>query len=228
MGVTIGAVPPQTPLSRIAGAAQKAAPASSVSALKRAVIGGRRGENVTLPVLGAARIELLGAKATNEAAALAIKRFESRGLVLNGITARRHDLEFAVVTLSLAVFDPADTSKPFGTLEEWEALDEPLVSACWHVYGDVEERLNPMEYPLSVADVVGIEMALKKKDGPLLRSYGVKKLCDFMLTTADLPSTSPKPSSSSGEFSKESSISPEATTKPTLEADAAADPEMSR
>lgn len=183
--------------SKLAGAAHMAAPASPVSRpLTRVVAAGRRGELVTLPHLGQAWIELPGAVAWEELQIAVRNEFVAAKLELDITTSDLWELKRARHTLARAARDPADHAAAFGTLEEWGELDPDVVNACWTVFGDVRERLDPMASPLTAEERLGIELAIKKKDARLLRSYGTQKLSSYLASTDGPQSTSPPPSSS--------------------------------
>lgn len=199
--------------SKIAGGVSQSAPASPVSApIKHVLAAGRRGEEVTIPVLGRMWIELPGARQWQEIEA-AIRR-EMRRLEIGDLTsgditvAAAHQAELAMRVLAVAARDPDDHAKPFGTLEEWGELDNDLISIAWHAWGDVRDRLDPVSMPLTDEDMIAIGVAVKKKDGPSLRTYGVAKLSRWLVTTADLQSTSQAPSSPSLDLPSEHSESP--------------------
>lgn len=179
-----------------------ASPASPVSEtrLRRTVIGGRRGELVDVPILGSVWLELPGARAWQEieaAVRVEMRRLEFGDLSLTNAAA--YEVEMAIRVLTQAARDPDDHSQPYGTLEEWGGLDNDVINYAWHVFGDVRERLDPIACELTEDDAFAIQTAVKKKDGPRLRSYGVARLVAWLVTTADPPSTSPTPSSPSSE-----------------------------
>lgn len=160
---------------------------------------GSRGEDTTIPLLGKVRIELIGEIVRKDVDAAVYRAMATRGLEPNVFTSDLFESERATRTLAVAVRDPDDRTRPFGTVEEWEALDADIVNAAWHVYGDVRERLDPMSVPLTADEHLAIEVAVKKKDQPLLKSYGVAKLAAWLASMDGLPSTLPSPSLSSSE-----------------------------
>lgn len=187
--------------SKLAAGATPLPAATSVSALgKRAAVAGRRSETVDLPELGRIRFELPGALAFIEIESEVLAALRARGLDLSIGTAGTAELDKAIRTLAVACRDP-ETGAPFGTLAEWGDLPVDVVNVAWQAYGDVRERLDPMSLPLSEEERIEIDLAVKKKDARLLRTYGVVRLSAWLATTADPPSTSPSPSSSSLESS---------------------------
>lgn len=195
---------PSTQLGKIiATGGRPVTPEASKTPLAR-VVGGQRGEDVTLPGLGRARMELLGAAAWNEVKSATHREMERLGLPFDTVNVGAWELERAARTLAQAVRDPADASKPFGTLDEWRALDPQLINAAWQEHDNVCDRLDPLERPLTDDEMLAIEVAVKKKDGSLLKSFGLGKLCAWLVTTAVPLAISPPPSSSSSESSSES------------------------
>jgi hypothetical protein len=185
--------------SKIAGAASVVAPASPVRALTRTLAAGRRGELVVLPHLGQAWVELPGAVAWEEVQITARRELAAAELELEITTAEVFEMKLARHTLARAVRDPNDHAVAFGTLEEWGELDPDVINSAWQVFGDVRERLDPMSLELSDNERATIEIAIKKKDGRLLRSFGITKLAIYMLSTDAPPPISQAPSSSNTE-----------------------------
>jgi len=192
---------------KLAGADQQAAPASSISTnLKRITSAGRRGEEVNVPTLGRMFLEIPGARAWQEieaAVACEMRRLEIGELSI--MTAGKYEVEQAMRVLAVAARDPDDRAKSFGTIEEWGELDVDVLNLAWHAFGDVRERLDPVALPISAEDMVAIGVAVKKKDAPLLRTFGVVTLSAWLASMVDPPSTSPTPSSPSTDSESESS-----------------------
>lgn len=191
---------PQTPLGRKLDNGHPLA--KSLSRLA-AVVAGGHGEDVDLPGLGPAFIELIGAREMTTIEAAVVRDMAELGLEQTTLTITQYELARATRTLAIAVRDRDDHSQPFGTLDEWGGLDPDRVGACWSVYGDVRERLDPLAHPLTEEEAMVIDRALKKKDATLLRSFGVAKLCAWLVTTGAPPSTSPQASSGSSDSPSE-------------------------
>ncbi len=121
---------------------------------------------------------------------------KAHGIELSVLTADRFEIERALRTLVRACRDPED-GRPAGSLEEWGKLDTDTINMCWQAYGDVRERLDPLGGSLDPAETELIELAVKKKDARLLRTFGIVKLSAWLASTDAPPSTSPTPSSSS-------------------------------
>lgn len=155
-----------------------------------------RGEAVQLPLIGAAWIELLGAWASNAVESEVARAIAALELTSATREAMQAELERAVRTLARTVRDPEDHAKPLGTVDEWGALDPDVVSACWQTYGDVRERLDPLaSIDLTPDERLAVQVAIKKKDANLLRSFGIAKLSAYLLSTDVPPPSSPEPSS---------------------------------
>lgn len=193
--------PPSRLAQTLAGAATQAAPASSVSAPPlRTIAAGKRGEDVTLPVLGRVRIQLPGARRWQEIEADCRRELARLEVPSDGIqAATMWEAELAMRVLAEAVRDPDDHAVAFGTLEDWGGLDNDLISMAWHAFGDVRERLDPVSLPLTSDEMFAIAGAVKKKDPVLLRSYGVARLSLWLASMEFPPSTSPLPSSPSSD-----------------------------
>lgn len=191
-----------TPLGKkLAG--DKPAPAAK-SCLAVVIDRGPRGELVELPILGRAWVQLVGHEATQQVEADTFRRMQERGLELSGVTALSYESERAVLTLARSVRSPEDRDAPFGSVDEWSQIDSHLVAACWTVYGDVVDRLAPLDADLPQEHRAQILGAILKKNGPLLRSFGVTALATYLVTTESPPATSPTTRSSDGDSSSES------------------------
>lgn len=174
--------------------------------LRDRLANGRRGENVTIPTLGAVFMEMPGARVWQEQDS-AVKR-EMRRLELGDevtvMTEANYSSLLAMHILSVAARDPDDHAQAFGSLEDWGDVDNDILNIAWHAFGDVRERIDPISLPLSDDDMFAISAAVKKKDGPLLRTFESFKLVGFLTSMADRLSTSPTPSSPSSDSSSNS------------------------
>lgn len=191
------------------GAIQKAAsePSGRPTRLAAFLATGSRGENVTIPGLGPAWIELAGHETTNRIESEtfeAMARLSLEPTPLNGLT---YDAERARRTLAAVVREQENHEVPFGTVDEWGKLDSDMIAAAWGVYADVRYRLDPVGSELTKEDDEGIRAFLEKKNAMGLRSYGVAKLAHFMLTSGSPREISPTVSSSSSPSSEDSSSS---------------------
>jgi len=188
--------------TKLATAQPAAVVPGTLLALVRA--GAPRGEQVMLPVLGRAWIELAGHDAVNEIEGATFAEMARLKLAPTVLSSWSYEAERTARTLAWAVRDPSSTSTRFGSLEEWLTLDSDLINACGIVYSDVRERLDPMGLPtLTDDDVTEIRLAIEKKNPMALRLHGVAKLSLYLVTTAAPPASSPIPPSSPGESSPE-------------------------
>lgn len=191
----------------------------AASALARAIRNGaQRGRDVEIPGLGRAFCQLVGQREAERVDLEVLELLREHDLALDVLTANRAESAKAVRTLAVAMRDPDDHAQPFGSLEEWQDLDEHLINAAWHTYGDVNELLDPMTADhVAPEHVVQIRDAVAKKDLTLLRSFGVHTLSSYLLFTAEQQPISPTQSATSGPSSLEPS-----TSAPTSQATAAA------
>lgn len=176
-----------------------------ITPLRRLAVAGLRGEEVTLPILGRIYFELPGSREWQEIEAAVhreMKRLDFDDLRISA-NAIHHQTELALRVLAASAKDPNNHDQPFATLDEWGELDNDLVSIAWLAFGDVRERLDPVEFALTTDDMFAIQAAVKKKDKELLRSFGLKKLSLFAASMDDPPPTSPPPSSLRSESSSE-------------------------
>ncbi|MGE0547617.1 MAG: hypothetical protein AB7O24_04255 [Kofleriaceae bacterium] len=164
---------------------------------------GPRGELVDLPVLGPAWLQLIGHADTQDVEADMYRRMKARGIELDAVTALSYEAERAALTLARAAKAPEDRKSPFGTIEEWGQVDSDTLSAIWQIWGDVRERLAPLDTALPQDQRDLIASAIAKKNSILLRSFGVSALATWLVTT-ELPLViSPEEKLSSGDSSSE-------------------------
>lgn len=128
---------------------------------------------------------------------------------LNATTELDYESERAARFCAEAFLDPDAVKRgefaPIGTLEEWrEKIDEDVIQECWRQYVAVRMAYDPVSQPLSSTDLEEIETILKKKaEDParslrFLRLYGVRRLSNYLLHSADrlFPSVTPTSSDS--------------------------------
>jgi hypothetical protein len=188
---------PTTPLGKIAanGKLVPAQPPPDTKSKLAQVIGGRRGEDATLPVIGPVWMELLGSAKSTEIAAAADREIAELGFTDGSAGAAiRFEAARALRTLAAGVRDPADHGKAFGTLDEWRDLvDDQLLNACWQAYGEMQERLDPLERPLTEEEFGAIEAAVKKKGRSRLEELryceAVRLACFYGRPACDLTDT---------------------------------------
>ena len=121
-----------------------------------------------------------------------------------------YEAERATRTLAEVVLDPESVKRgnpqPFGTLEEWDALDEQVIEDCWRVYLDVRAANDPISVPLTREEYEFIELMIQKKNDQGLRYFGARRLSAYLLTMAVQPASSPKPTSTPTDGSSDSSM----------------------
>jgi hypothetical protein len=98
---------------------------------------------------------------------------------------KRHALH----TVAVAVRDPDDPALPFGSVEEWEQLDEEIVGVAYQAIEDLRAELDPLAGGLTEDEAAAIAEAIKKKDATLLFVVGLPKLVAWLLTTGDPPAS---------------------------------------
>jgi hypothetical protein len=181
-------------------------PSGTPTRLSAFLATGSRGENVDLPGLGPAWIELAGHETVNRIESETFEAMARLALEPNALNGLTYDAERARRTLAAVVREQENHEKCFGTVEEWGRLDSDMIAAAWNVYADVRYRLDPVgDDSLTKEDDEGIRAFLEKKSAMGLRSYGVAKLARYMLTSEDRRATSQTLSSSSSQSSEDSS-----------------------
>lgn len=158
-----------------------------------------RGEEVDMPLVGRVWVALCPHDATNEIESRTFAEMKRVGLEATGATGLSYWLEQAKHTLAAAVRE-IDRITPVGSVAEWGRFDDDVLGACWQVYGDVRERLDPIGLStITEEDIREIDAAIEKKNTAALRVCGAAKLSLYLLTTAGRRSISPPLPSSSGE-----------------------------
>lgn len=179
-------------------------PEAKATPLRSRLVNGRRGEEVNVAGLGRIWMELPGDRTFIEIEAAVQGEMRKLGVgELNLISQSSYESEKARRVLAESCKDPDNKAEPYGTLAEWNELDSQTINIAWHAWGDLVERLDPMSTQLTEDEAIAIQAAVKKKDASLLRSFGAARLSLWLATTADPPSTSPAPSSPSGESSSD-------------------------
>lgn len=182
---------------------------SPASRLSQAIANGAIvGKPVTLPRLGDVYVQLVADSKANAINIAALKALQNEGIEQLDVNmfSLLIESERARRMLAVAVRDPDDHSQPFGTVEEWGALDTDLITACWHVYGDVAAELDPVVVELTPEQKQMITAAIAKKNSMVLRSFGTTALSSYMLSMDAPPAISAAPRLPSSEPSEDSSI----------------------
>jgi hypothetical protein len=193
-------------LEKVQAPAQKRAPLESVRTPLAAVLESwDRGETIDLPVLGPAWVRVLGADEAQDVEAEVVQAMDAKKIAFSDGTVITFEAERAKRTLARAVRTTDDHGAMFGTRDEWGRVDTDTLSACWQIYGDVRERLAPLDGPaLSDSDRALIHAAWSKKNTTLLRSFGVAVLATYLATTECPPASSPTTTSPPGDLPSES------------------------
>lgn len=158
-----------------------------------------RGETVTMPIVGEVWVELIGHDHHNAAEGASIAELTAAGVPAAGAWGLSYESERAKRTLAHSVRE-LDKVTPIGSVEEWGAFDDDVIAACWFVYGDVRERLDPIGVDrLTEDDVRDLDDAIEKKNRMAMLRCGVAKLSLYLLTTAARHANSPTPPSLPGE-----------------------------
>lgn len=184
-----------------------APPASSAEGTVDAVLGGAPVYvDVVIPrTTIAGKMRLLGRHESLSIRAEAMLAFAEKKIAIdpNGFTApgilNEWNCEIAVRHLAIAVRDPADPTKPLGSLVDWRGDDQRLgcdddqIAALWQQYQDLRERLDPLAAPeqLTEAEHAALLSAAKKKppEIDLLTSFGSRKLAALAISLADRPAS---------------------------------------
>lgn len=158
--------------------------------------------------LGRVFVDLIGMRAAQEIEGACVMACEALRIAPDSSSyTLAFEAEKALRWLALAIRDPDDTAKPFGTLADWERVDPDTITAAWHQYSDVREELQPDVIAVTPAMRATIEGAIVKKNATLLRSFGTHILSSYLLSTAVPPPTSPESSFSTSDSSPDSSSS---------------------
>jgi hypothetical protein len=170
-----------TPLAKkmVAG---NGAPAPTVKSQLAVVLErGPRGELVELPVLGPVWLQLIGHDDVQAIEAEVMKRMAAHGLEPVALNALSYDAERAVLTLARAVRSPDDRVTAFGTEAEWAKVDSDTIASCWHIFGDLRERLSPLDVEIPPAMRTEILAAIAKKLDAVevVRAHRACELADF-------------------------------------------------
>lgn len=185
-------------------AAAKVAPAPADPNAGRTILGraradAPRGEHVVAPLLGRVWIELVGEAIADNIESETLAAMASLGIPQTPMNAGAYDQRRTALTLAWAVRDPDNHDVRAGLADEWLAMDVPMLSAIGTLYGDVQERLNPLASPnLTEDEFEQIRLAHEKKNAAMLRTFGLASLSNYLATTAAPPANSPTPQPSDG------------------------------
>lgn len=191
--------------SKLAGVRGPSAPASKFAA---ALSGARVFEDVTLPGGSGLRCKMrVLTRTENQTVEIETRaHFAKLGLDLVVSSAAEYNAEFATRCLAIACRDLDDPLLPLATVDEWrDHADDGLIGWAWERYQNLRDLLDPVDSEAQLTELEAADLldALKKKDVIRLRSFGLAKLCHWLLTTGGQPSTSTTPRSGSGPDSLE-------------------------
>jgi hypothetical protein len=150
--------------------------------------------DITVPGVGAAKIRMLSR--TEEASVdLEMARWmrvlqRDEGItetVLSSIGGMPMSSERATRVVAIAVRDPDDPSRPFGSLDEWRQLSDVQIGAAFDAYEDLVEELDPLGRGLTEVEIEGIRDAVAKKNSTLLLAYGSRRLALYLSSTGAPP-----------------------------------------
>src|SRR5687767_3700434 len=111
-----------------------AAPQAGTSLLGAALASGTvsHGMHRDIAPFGRVWVQLIGIRDAQRIEGECTEAMEKLGVKNDGIAySQCFEAEKAVRWLSLALRDPDDKSKPFGTLEEWERVDPDTLTKVW-------------------------------------------------------------------------------------------------
>lgn len=193
------------PASALGAPPTAAAPAER-SVMARRLDGITLGDEVDLPVLGRVWIQLVGHAESNRIEAATFAHMAKEGLPAIAGNSWSYDCQRYGRLLASAVRDPADHSKPLGTLAEWLGEDgdpritDDLLFACGLVYADVKRRLDPIATTdLTEEQAAAIREAFEKKSPTHLLSFGLVSLVSWLLSGDVQLTSSPSAASPNGE-----------------------------
>lgn len=173
----------------------KAAPSESVqlSMLGAALSSGTISKGIERDIapLGRVHVALVGMRDAQRIEAECVAACERLNISQDSVAfTHAFEAEKALRWLSLALRDPDDPSKPYGSLEEWERVDVDAITQLWLAYGDVRDMLQPEVIELDAATSATIGAAIAQKKSALLRSFGTHILVSYMLSSgAPLPTS---------------------------------------
>lgn len=158
--------------------------------------GGSVFEHRTVDVVGVGRVAVRMLSRSEEASIdLAMAKWLSQLTGVEGISETALasiggmpvSSERATRVVAIAARDPEDTSKPFGTLDEWRQLSDVQIGAAYEAYEDLVEEMDPLGRGLRTDEIAGIRDAIAKKNLSLLVAYGSRRLALYLSTTVEPP-----------------------------------------
>lgn len=189
---------------RLAAPAPKSAPAS-ILGHALAGSGAIVYRDVVIPVAGGdgvrAKLRCLGYGEELDAVAALGEQMRAAQLENDWLSRDVIEAERARQYLARACRDPADPSKPIGTIEDWRSpAITPVLLRLWIEYSDHVVGYDPQGAELSQADADQIAAAAQKKSRDQLTSFGSALLASWITSMADRLWPSPTPTSSAGSL----------------------------
>lgn len=199
-------------MSRLGDALDKGTQAApSVSRrLQAALASARVMKPITIPGLNiTALLTLVGTERLVDLEGEVVSAMEKRNLSLDVVNVAVWELERARHVLAEAVLDDdlkvRSNPPPIGSLADWGKVSKEIIAWLWNEYSELSEEHDPFAVALTDSERAELAEALSKKNAPLLRSFGARRLAAW-LTTSDVQlASSPTGTSSPGEPSPASS-----------------------
>jgi hypothetical protein len=198
-----------TKLAQAIAAQTQAAPRTgtatgAASRLQTALAGRRVFRPVTVRVHLvelAAVMTVVGSERSLDLEAEVAAAMEKRGLEQNVLNQGKFELELAWRTLAEAVRDSEQNPAPIGSAADWGELAPEVIGDLWIQYCELRAQQDPSTTELTRQEADEIRDAIVKKNEPLLRYFGVRRLSRYLLTLADPPASCSTSRSSPGASS---------------------------
>jgi hypothetical protein len=183
-------------------------PTGGATKMQAALSGSRVLEAVLLPGLDTqAMMTLVGSERFLDIEGEVVLAMETRKLAPGTWNEGKFELERAKRVLAEAVreHDPLAKAEgrvppPFGSLAEWGQLAPSIINAIWGQYAELVERFDPLADLTTLEPIEAMELraAIEKKNLSVLRSFGLQKLCAYLLTSGDQHASSQTPKFGAG------------------------------
>lgn len=148
---------------------------------------------------------VLGSERSLDIEGESIAAMARRGIEQTTLNQNKFELELAIRTLAEAVLDSEENPVPFGNVGAWGKLEPEVIGDLWIQYAELRAQHDPAIEELTREEVDGINDAISKKNEPLLRWFGARRLSRFLLTSADRLASSSTERSSPGRSSPDAS-----------------------
>jgi hypothetical protein len=192
--------------SAIAQSNSQSAPKTAAASRFQAALAGHRVlRPIAVPVAPgvelAAVMTVVGSERSLDIEGEVAAAMEKRGLEQNVLNQNKFELELAIRTLADAVLDSEANPAPLGGLHDWGKLQPEVIGDLWMQYAELRTQHDPSVAELTEREVDEIRDAVSKKNGPLLRYFGARRLAAYLLTLGDPPESSSTSTSSPGDSS---------------------------